>query len=174
RIIAATNKDLMEEVKKGNFREDLYYRLYGLTIELPPLRTRENDIILIAKHFMNNFCKENNMAAAVLSKSAQQKLLQHPFPGNIRELKSCIELAVVMCNNSQIEDSDIQFNSNFSIKALLTEEKKLAEYEKEIIRHFLEKYNHNIITVADKLGIGKSTIYRLLKEEPEFFNHVDR
>jgi DNA-binding NtrC family response regulator len=169
RIIAATNKNLHEEVKKGNFREDLYYRLYGLTIELPPLRERENDILLVSKHFIDSFCKENNLPPVTISKETQQKLLKHPFPGNIRELKSCIELAVVMCNGTQIEEGDLQLNPNFSTQALLAEEKKLADYEKEIIKHFLQKYNQNIITVADKLGIGKSTIYRFRKEEPEFF-----
>lgn len=170
RIIAATNKDLYQEVKKGAFREDLYYRLYGLTIELPPLRNRENDILLVAKYFIDNFCKENGIALVTLSKGAQQKILQHPFPGNIRELKACIELSVVMSDGKTIEENDVQLNNNFSAQAMLIEEKKLAEYEKEIIKHFLKKYNQNVVTVADKLGIGKSTIYRLLKDDPDFFS----
>ncbi len=169
RIIAATNKKLTEEVKKGNFREDLYYRLYGLIIELPPLRNRENDMLLVARHFIENFCKENNLAIVTISKKAQQKLLQHPFPGNIRELKSCVELAVVMSNGVVIEDEDIQLNTNFSVNEMLIEEKSLSDYEKEIIKYFLKKYNQNVIAVADKLGIGKSTIYRLLKEDPDFY-----
>ncbi len=103
---------------------------------------------------------------------AQQKLLKHSFPGNIRELKSCVELAVVMCNGKQIEEGDIQLNNNnFSTQTLLAEEKQLAEYEKEIIKHFLTKYDYNIISVAQKLGIGKSTIYRLLKDQPDYFKH---
>jgi len=169
RIIAATNKNLSEEVKKGNFREDLYYRLYGLTIDLPPLRDRKSDLLLIARHFIENFCKENNLPLVSLSKEAQKKLLQHPFPGNIRELKSCIELAIVMCNGKEIEDTCIQINNDFSIQAALVEEKTLDEYEREIIKHFLGKYDRNVVAVAHKLGIGKSTIYRLLKENPDFF-----
>lgn len=169
RVIAATNKNLSEEVKKGNFREDLYYRLYGLTIELPPLRDRKSDLLLIARHFTDNFCKENNMPLVSLSKEAQQKLLQHPFPGNIRELKSIIELAIVMCNGKEIEESCLQLNNDFSIQAALVEEKTLEEYEKEIIRHFLAKYDHNVVAAAEKLGIGKSTIYRMIKENPGYF-----
>lgn len=169
RIIAATNKNLAEEVKKGNFREDLYYRLYGLTIELPPLRERKSDLLLIARHFIDSFCKENNMPTVTLTKEAQHKLLQHPFPGNIRELKSCIELAIVMCNGHEIEESCIQLNKDFSVQSALLEEKTLDAYEKEIIKHFLGKYDRNVVLVANKLGIGKSTIYRILKENPEYF-----
>jgi two-component system, NtrC family, response regulator AtoC len=169
RIIAATNKNLNEEVKKGAFREDLYYRLFGLVIDLPPLRSRGNDLLLIARHFIDSFCKENNMEPVTLSKEAQQKLMNHPFPGNIRELKSSVELAVVMSSGNEVDADDIQLNNNFSLPSLLSQEKTLADYEKEIIRHFLHKYNQNIVSVAEKLGIGKSTIYRLLKEEPEFF-----
>lgn len=169
RIIAATNKNLSDEVKKGNFREDLYYRLYGLTIDLPPLRERKSDLLLIARHFIDSFCKENNLPPVTLTKDAQKKLLQHPWPGNIRELKSCIELAIVMCNGREIEDSCIQLNNDFSIQAALVEEKSLEDYEKEIIKHFLGKYDHNVVLVAQKLGIGKSTIYRMIKDNPGYF-----
>jgi len=169
RIIAASNKNLYEEVKKGRFREDLYYRLYGLTIELPSLRDRGNDIFLIANYFIDSFCKENNMPIVALSKEAQRKLLKHSFPGNIRELKSCIELAVVMSNGKQIEETDLQTNNNFSSETILAEEKKLFEYEMEIIRHYLKKHDHNVLIASEKLGIGKSTIYRYLQEYPDFF-----
>ena len=84
RIIIATNKNLLDEVKKGNFRQDLYYRFYGLQIELPPLRERGNDIILLAKNFIDNFCKENKLEAKTLTAEASKKLLSYPFPGNVR------------------------------------------------------------------------------------------
>ncbi|MGZ3932995.1 MAG: sigma-54 interaction domain-containing protein, partial [Bacteroidia bacterium] len=170
RIIAASNKTLADEVKKGNFREDLFYRLYGLTIELPPLRERRSDILLIAADCVERFCKENERAVPLLTREAQQKLTDHPFPGNIRELKSVLELAVVLCNGAEIKAEDIQLNREFSLGSVLAAEKKLEDYDKEIVRHFLKKYDQNVITVAEKLGIGKSTIYRLLKEDPVFFN----
>jgi len=90
RILAATHKDLAEEAKEGRFREDLYYRLLGLPIHLPPLRERANDVILIAKHFLDQFAKENQLAKFKIGEEAQEKLLQYPFPENIRELKSII------------------------------------------------------------------------------------
>jgi transcriptional regulator with GAF, ATPase, and Fis domain len=111
RIIAATHKDLAEEVKGGRFREDLYYRLLGLPIQLPPLRERGTDVILIAKHFLDNFTKENQMPKFKISQEAQEKLLQYPFPGNIRELKSIIELSAVMASDQEIKPQDISFNS---------------------------------------------------------------
>jgi len=111
RIISATHKDLAEEVKTGKFREDLYYRLLGLPIHLPPLRERGNDVILIAKHFLDQFTTENQMQRFKISPEAQEKLLRYPFPGNIRELKSIIELAAVMATDQEIRPQDISFNS---------------------------------------------------------------
>ena len=167
RIIVATNKDLAEEVKKRNFREDLYYRLLGLPIVLPPLRDRDNDVILISKYFLNQFCKENNLGKMLLTRAAQEKLLAYHFPGNVRELKSIIELAAVMANGEEIQPEDIKFNSPSANRTLMQRELTLKEFNMEIIRHMLEKYENNIPKVAEKLNIGKSSIYRYLKEIKE-------
>lgn len=167
RIIVATNKDLAEEVKKRNFREDLYYRLLGLPIVLPPLRDRDNDVILISKYFLNQFCKENNLGKMLLTRAAQEKLLAYHFPGNVRELKSIIELAAVMANGEKIQPEDIKFNSPSANRTLMQRELTLKEFNMEIIRHMLEKYENNIPKVAEKLNIGKSSIYRYLKEIKE-------
>lgn len=164
RIIAATHKDLAEEVKKGTFREDLYYRLLGLPIQLPPLRERGTDVILIAKHFLDHFAKENQMNKFKISQEAQEKLLQYPFPGNIRELKSVIELAAVMATDQEIKPQDISFNSTTRIESFLYQEMKMQDYMYRIIRHFLNKYDNNVLEVAKKLDIGKSSLYRYLKE----------
>ena len=102
----ATHKDLTEEVKSGRFREDLYYRLLGLPVWLPPLRNRESDILIIAKHFLNQFCLENDLTGKFLSKEAQDRLLTYNWPGNVRELKSVIELAAVMANENEITADD--------------------------------------------------------------------
>jgi two-component system, NtrC family, response regulator AtoC len=165
RIIVASHKNLAEEVKKGKFREDLYYRFLGLPIELPPLREREKDILLLAKYFIKNFCKENNIEEKKLSVEAQKKLLSYTFPGNIRELKAVTELAIVMANETEINESDITFGTSDMLPEILTQECTLKEYEMRIIKHYLEKYNNNIKLVAEKLDIGQSTIYRLLKQE---------
>lgn len=163
RVIVATHRNLSEDVQRGNFREDLYYRLLGLPIELPPLRDRGNDMLLLAKHFTDNFCKENGMSKLPISAEGQEKLLKYAWPGNVRELKAVVELAAVMANEDQIEAGDIRFNSSRGMTDLLLEETSLREYTEKIISHFLEKYDDNVLLVARKLDIGKSTIYRMLK-----------
>ncbi len=165
RLLVATHKNLSDEVKKGNFREDLYYRLLGLPIQLPPLRERETDIILLAKHFLSSFCKENNMDALSLGRETQEKLLRYHYPGNIRELKSIIELSAVMCNDNVILPDDINFSSPKSEENFTYQELSLREYNNRIIEFFLKKYDNNVLKVADILDIGKSTIYRYLKEK---------
>ena len=165
RIITATHKDIAEEVRQGNFREDLYYRLLGLNIELPPLRERGNDIILLAQHFLNDFAKQNQMGKMAFSKTAKSKLLGYSFPGNVRELKAIIDLAAVMATGEYIEGEDIQFNSIRREAGFLTQELTMEEYKKRIIHFFLDKHQKDVLLVAKKLDIGKSTIYRMLKEE---------
>ena len=167
RIIVATHKKLANEVKEGNFRQDLYYRLLGLPIEVPPLRERGTDILLLAKYFVKSFCKENNFEEFILSNEAGKKIMKYPFPGNVRELKAIMELAIVMVNNGEIQADDITFDSFDNLSDFLIEETTLHEYNVRIIKHFLKKYDNHAVKVADKLAIGKSTIYRMLKNEKE-------
>ncbi len=165
RIIVATNQNLQDSVLKGTFRQDLYYRLFGFPVELPPLRERGNDIITLAKHFIAEFCKENNLQLKVLSKPAAEKLLSYSFPGNIRELKSVIELAITLSDNIEITAEDIFLGSNALIEETMDKELSLREYDIRIVKRYLEKYQNNIKLVAEKLDIGVATIYRMLKEE---------
>lgn len=164
RIISATHKNLAEEVRNGNFREDLYYRLLGLPISLPPLRERGNDVLLLAKHFVHEYCSDNNLSVLKLTNNAQNKLFKHQWPGNVRELKAVIELACVMTDDQTIDAQDIRFNSTGSVDTLLQFEMTLDEYKSKIIKYFLDKYNNDVVNVAKRLGIGKSTIYRMLQE----------
>jgi DNA-binding NtrC family response regulator len=164
RVIVATHKNLAEETKAGRFREDLYYRLLGLPILLPPLRDRGQDIILLAKHFLDQFSKENQMPKFKLSAEAQNKLLKHPFPGNIRELKSVIDLAAVMAEDNEVQEKHINFHSATGDGTMLLREMTLQEYTYRIIRNYLNKYDNNVLDVARRLDIGKSSIYRYLKE----------
>ncbi|MBX2893856.1 MAG: sigma-54-dependent Fis family transcriptional regulator [Cyclobacteriaceae bacterium] len=163
RVIVATHRNLQEEVRAGRFREDLYYRLLGLPIHLPPLRERGQDILLLARHFLDQFAKENSLQKIKLTAEAQDKLLQYPFPGNVRELKSVIELAAVMATENEIHAKDITFTTPLREDALLLKEMTLQEYTYRIIRNYLNKYN-NVLDVARRLDIGKSSIYRYLKE----------
>ena len=171
RIIVATHKNLAEEVKKGNFREDLYYRIVGLPISLPALRNRKDDILILAKHFVEGFCKSNKIGKIALGEDAKKKLLSHHYPGNIRELKSTVELAAVMCEDGEIQSQDITFNSPISVGSILDEEKTMKDYTNQIIAMYLEKYNKDVGLVAQKLDIGKSTLYKLIQKEPELFSN---
>ncbi len=167
RVLVATHKNLSQEVRKGNFREDLYYRLLGMPIELPPLRQRDNDIVLLARFFVQDFCEKNQMKSKAISADAIEKLKRYPFPGNVRELKAMIELACVMTNDDKIDAEDISFRSNLTIDELLNDECSLQEYNLRIVKHFLRQYDNNIKAVAEKLKIGKTTIYRMLKKDDE-------
>jgi DNA-binding NtrC family response regulator len=165
RIITATHKNLGNLISDGKFRKDLYYRLLGLPIELPPLRDRGNDIILLAKYFVDEFCRENEMGPKEISEEARKLLLSYHFPGNIRELKAVMELACVMTNRELIKATHLNMNVDDNVENLLATEKTIEEYTKEIIKHFLIKYNQNVRLVATKLGVGKSTIYRMLQNK---------
>ena len=165
RIIVSTNLNLADEVRKGTFREDLYYRLLGLPIELPPLRSRGNDIIVLAKFFIDEFCKDNDMPVKKISHDAHDKLIKYSYPGNVRELKAVIELAVVLSDGNEIDASDINFNSTDTVSNFLLDECSLAEYNRRIIKFFLNKFDNNVMLTASKLDIGKSTIYRMIKEK---------
>ena len=164
RVISATHKDLAEEVRKGNFREDLYYRLLGLPVSLPPLRERANDTLVLAKHFIDEYATENELGKLKLSSKAQNKLFKYPWPGNIRELKAVVELCCVMTDSSTIEDKHITFNSTGSIDTLLQNEMSLEAYKNRIVKYYLDKYNNDVVNVAKRLDIGKSTIYRMLQD----------
>jgi two-component system response regulator AtoC len=167
RIVVATNKNLKEEVKKGNFREDLYYRLLGLPIELPPLRDRGNDILILASYFIGKFCDENNIPLKKLSVQSQKRLMNYSFPGNVRELKSLTELAVTLSEKDEIEPGDLVIDMGDPLSVVASDNLTLREYQVKIIKATLKKNNNDIKQVADKLDIGISTIYRILKEEKE-------
>jgi two-component system response regulator AtoC len=165
RIIVATHKNLAQEVQDGRFREDLYYRLLGLPIHLPPLRDRGNDVVHLAKYFIDEYAVENKTGKILLSNEAQKKLMDYSYPGNIRELKAIIELSCVMCDGNQIESKDITYNSEKSINNILSQEMTFDDYSNLIIKFYLDKYDDNVIAVAKKLNIGKSTIYRIMKTD---------
>ncbi len=167
RIIVASNQNFQESVTSGKFRQDLYYRLYGFPVELPPLRERGNDIIILAKHFIKVFCNENNLSLKTITQPAIDKLLSYPFPGNIRELKSVIELAITVTDTDEITDEEIYLGKNVMIGDYIEKEITLREYNINIVKKYLEKYDNNIKLVADKLDIGVATIYRMLKEDSE-------
>jgi two-component system, NtrC family, response regulator AtoC len=165
RIIVATNKNLAENVKNGTFRQDLYYRLYGLPIEIPPLRERGNDIIMLAKKFISDFCTENNLAGKSLTPAAMNKLMMYHFPGNVRELKSLSELAVVLSDSDEIAAEQIITGSNESDETPAGENLSLREFNLRIIKNYMKMLGNNPKEVARRLDIGVATVYRMLKED---------
>lgn len=163
RLISATHKNLADEVKKGTFREDLFFRMLGLPLELPPLRQRDNDVIILAKHFIDDYAKSNKTKALTLSESAKTKLKKYAWPGNVRELKAVMQLACVMADGAAIEADDLTFYEITNAPVYSDQEKTMKAYENEIIGIYLKKYDDNVLLVADKLDISKSKIYQLIK-----------
>ena len=186
RIIAATNRNVIEEVKKGTFREDLYYRLNTFHIELPPLRERRSAISSLIKHFIIKHQSETGKTIRRISQSAQVALKSYDYPGNIRELENIIEHAMVMAENEEITLEDLpealhpsyivpesryllsptakqQSEKNEALKTEDSEDLSLAELERRHIIKMFEKHK-NISLTAEKLGISRTTLWRKLEE----------
>jgi DNA-binding NtrC family response regulator len=164
RLIVATHQDLQKRVESGQFREDLYYRIMGLPIHLDPLRDRGKDIFLLTDHFLKEYAKENKTKKLILSESAQKKLSEYSFPGNIRELKAIIDLACVMADGDTIEAHDINLTNMRGQESFLQENKTLREYIRQIVSYALKRNNNNVVETARKLDVGKSTIYKMIKD----------
>lgn len=167
RIIVSSPGNLFDEVCIGNFLETLYYRLMGLPISLPPLRERGNDILLLAGKITSNFATKNNATEKEISNDAKKKLLSYSFPGNVLELNSTIERAIVLSNTNIITADDIEFLNTSEELSFVDKDMTFEEYKSKIIHHYLAKYDNDVIKVSNKLDIGKSTIYRMLKAEKE-------
>ncbi|WP_461130938.1 sigma-54-dependent transcriptional regulator [Spirosoma aerophilum] len=163
RLVIASHKNLLDEVRQGRFREDLYYRLMGLPIDLPPLRERVSDIMLLARFFLDEFCQENRLPAMSISSMATEKLLRYNFPGNVRELKAVMQLAAVMCDGVDIKPDDVLLASETEHLIADAEEKTLRDYTIQIIKSYLKKHDNNVVLVAEKLDVGKSTIYKMIQ-----------
>lgn len=167
RVIAATNRNLEEEIKLGHFREDLYYRLNVVRLEVPPLRERKEDIFLLATEFLNEFNKENGKEVDGFSAQAKAKIAAYDWPGNIRELRNCVESAVVMCRGNVIEVDDLPPNvsrasTESSIEIPLGS--TMDEAEKAVILATVGYCKGNKSKAADMLGIGRKTIIRKMQE----------
>ena len=169
RILAATNKDLLQEVKNGNFREDLYYRLNVIPIHLPPLRNRRNDIPLLARHFQEKFAAEHGVVAKGFSSEAMRVLLDYYWPGNVRELENTIEHAVVLSKGQRTEVSHlpsilISGDALSPAAGLKRSRKTIEDNEKKLLIDILEECNWNKSQAASRLGISRSSLYSKLKK----------
>lgn len=157
RLICATNCDIMSMVREGSFREDLLYRINTITIEVPPLRDRVDDIPVLARHFLKMFSERYNREGLKISLQALEKLANHEWPGNVRELQHAMEKAVIMSDGDTLRPSDFSFAP--SAGRSLRTEMTLEEMEKRMIAESLRRHGNNISIVADRLGITRQTLY---------------
>lgn len=161
RVISATNQDLEQMINKGLFREDLFYRINTIRIESPPLRERGEDISILAEHFLERFSKKYGKQNLRLSNMALEKLYQHAWPGNIRELLHIIENVVIMTERNIIQAEDISLSLPYA-----GEERSLnlEQVEKNTIRKALSKYKGNYTSIAAELGISRTTLYHKIRK----------
>jgi DNA-binding NtrC family response regulator len=163
RLICATNKNLESMVNDGLFREDLLYRINTIQIEVPPLRDRGDDILVLSDFFLKKYCSKYNKPALRINQQAQDKLLKYSWPGNIRELQHTIEKAVILSEGNVLKPEDFFMRpllSSKQSKADLT----LDDMERRMIHHAIEKHNGNLSAAADQLGITRQTLYNKIKK----------
>lgn len=162
RLICATNRNLSEMVAKGEFREDLLYRINTIHLEIPSLRERPEDIIPLAEQFILRFCKQYDKAPVKLSENAREKLMLHPWYGNIRELEHAIEKAIIICDNAFLSAELFQLQRRTDTPD--TSASTLEEMEMQMIRKTLDKCSGNLSAVAAQLGITRQTLYNKMKK----------
>ncbi len=169
RLISATNKNLEDEVRKGNFREDLYYRVSVFPIRLPSLRERKEDIPILAAHFLNRYCERERKKVHGIQSNALKVLMSYHWPGNVRELENAIERAVVITSSEEITLHDIPphiaaIGQEEIIQPESTLPRWIEQVEEDVMRRTLLECEGNISQAAKRLGIGRATIYRKAKK----------
>lgn len=170
RVVAATNKDLRELVEQGKFREDLFFRLFVVTVTLPPLRERKDDIPILFKHFVNEIAAENNKKIDGISEQAMNVLCSYEWPGNIRELRNCAERMVILSKSSYLDIDSIPLHvkedlkPNLKKKILADSVLDLSKNEERLIRKALDDCGWNISKAAIILGISRRTLHRKIKQ----------
>jgi transcriptional regulator with PAS, ATPase and Fis domain len=162
RLISATNRNLQAMIADGLFREDLFYRINTITIEIPPLRERGTDILLLAGFYLKKYGAKYYKPGLEISQKAQQRLINYPWPGNVRELQHCIERAVILSDKSEIDENNLALNSQIQQKGSVTFQ-TFEEMEKQMILSSIEKENGNLSAVAKSLGITRPTLYSKMK-----------
>jgi transcriptional regulator with PAS, ATPase and Fis domain len=164
RIIAATNRDLKKAIEEEKFREDLYYRLNVISVYLPPLRERKEDVPLLVEHFLEHFNIEMGKNIEGIAESAMRLLLDYGWPGNARELRNVIERAMVVTKGRMILEADLSLPQASGVSMSDTRSKSLSEMEKEHICRILQENRWNIIRSAQVLGIDRVTLYNKIRK----------
>jgi len=161
RVIAATNRDIDQAIRDGSFREDLYYRLGVVKMQIPPLRDREGDIVLLAMIFVRKYAEENKKKILGFTKKGLTALVNHKFPGNVRELENRIRRAVIMAQSSTIAGEDLELEGpGEAEKTTLKEAREKAD--REVILRVLKENNFNLTQSAADLGVSRPTLYELM------------
>ncbi|TMQ18841.1 MAG: sigma-54-dependent Fis family transcriptional regulator, partial [Deltaproteobacteria bacterium] len=166
RIVAATNRDLDKEIAAGRFREDLYYRLNVVNVELPPLRQRGEDVLVIARYLLSRYSREYDVKVKGLSPNAAVAIRKHPWPGNIRELENRIKKAIVLCESSVIGPDDLGLTSDVLPQILTLAEAK-DKFQRDYINEVLALNNGNRTKTARDLGVDPRTVFRHLEKESD-------
>jgi transcriptional regulator with PAS, ATPase and Fis domain len=166
RIVAATNKDLQQMIAAGEFREDLYYRLSVITIHLPPLRDRQDDVLLLASYFINHYNSVYAKQVQGLSEEVEWFFRRHEWPGNVRELKNCIERAIIFCEHNLIEVGELaaQYADLVEGQTTTTYKDAFESLNREMILDALEKSDGVKQKAADLLNISRRTLYNRMKK----------
>jgi len=170
RVVTATNQDLAEMVRQKRFREDLFFRLNVVTLELPPLRDRPGDMLLLAEHFLGDFCKKARRKVPRFSAAARKRLAEHSWPGNVRELRNLMERLAYLSTEDQIEAEDLAFILAPKGQASLAPDFEgaltdaTARFQVEYIRHAIEQSDGNMSRAADRLGLHRSNLYRKMRQ----------
>ncbi len=178
RVIAASNKKLAEEIKRGSFREDLYYRLNVIPLEVPPLRERQDDIPRLVRHFLKEFSVEYGQKTKVIDEDALALFVRYPWPGNVRELRNSIERLMIMVPRTSLSVSDVPPPINASVAGRIPQEcpagmrtrphdatlkDARAEFEREFISQKLKEHGGNVSKTADAIGVERSNLHRKIK-----------
>jgi two-component system, NtrC family, response regulator len=164
RVIAATNADLKKNMADGTFREDLYYRLAVVQIVLPSLRERENDVIFLARTFLQRFAAQNNKKALTFDQESLRALSRHSWPGNVRELENCVRRAVIMAEGKRVTAQNLELTPHTAEANAITIKEARETVERELVRNALRKHLGKITPAAAELGISRPTFYELMEK----------
>jgi Nif-specific regulatory protein len=170
RVLAATNQNLSDLVRAKKFRQDLYFRLNVVSLELPPLRDRGEDIMLLAEHFLRQFCRQMGRRAPKFSANARKRLISHPWPGNVRELRNLMERLAYLTSGDKIEAEELAFilspadRSPSQIDAGLNLNTATHQFQQNYIRQSIERARGNVSLAAKNLGVHRSNLYRKMRQ----------
>jgi two-component system NtrC family response regulator len=164
RIVCATHRNLKDLISAGRFREDLYYRLAEISVEIPPLRDRKGDAALLAHAFVRRFAADHHRGSLTLRPDALAAIEAHPWPGNVRELENCVKRAVIMADGTALAPADLGLQDTAAGEAAMVNLRQVREEaEKQAVIRVLGRVNGNVSKAAEALGVSRPTLYDLME-----------